>query len=378
MNLVISQAETLGRQLRHARKCRGLTQKGAAVLGGMDVNTIRNLESGSGNIGSLMATLAATRHRFSYQPEERDLPRWLRERRTSARMTQDRLARDAGVSKPTIIQLERGRGNLNSLLQVMGVLDLPLLVSPAEIVAAETRSGPRIQLHQGDCLEVMRSLPDKSFDLVFTSPPYNLRNTTGGGFSERSKWRNAAIQNGYASHTDNMAHDDYVAWQHEVLIECWRLLTDDGAIYYNHKPRPQGGVLQVPLELNPGLPLRQIVLWDRGSGMNFSNSFYQPVSEWIMIFAKPKFRLLCRSDAKDVWRIPHDRSNGAKRNHHPAPFPVALPAIAIRTTGARNVLDPFAGSGTTGVAAKEAGVSFTGIELDPGYVAMAKARIRAA
>jgi site-specific DNA-methyltransferase (adenine-specific) len=259
----------------------------------------------------------------------------------------------------------------------MKALDLPVSIRPEEAIALN--AGPRIRIHQGDCLEVMRTLPAKSFDLIFTSPPYNLRTTTGGGFPRGSSiWPNAAIGNGYASYQDKMPHEDYVAWQHEVLSECWRLLTDNGAIYYNHKPRPQGGVLQVPLELNPGLPLRQIVLWDRGSGVNFSNSHYQPVSEWIMIFARPKFRLLGRSGAKDVWSIPYERSAGANRNLHPAPFPLALPALAIKTTGARNVLDPFLGSGTTGVAAKQAGAAFTGIEIDPGYVAMAKARIMAA
>lgn len=77
----------------------------------------------------------------------------------------------------------------------------------------------------------------------------------------------------------------------DVLSECWRLISDKGAIFYNHKPRIQNGNLWTPLELNPGLPLRQIAIWDRGNGMNFNSKFFTPSHEWVMLFAKPDFQL---------------------------------------------------------------------------------------
>lgn len=218
----------------------------------------------------------------------------------------------------------------------------------------------------------MKTLPSESVDLVFTSPPYNLSNSTGGFPKTGGVWKNAKIGNGYASYSDDLPHDEYVAWQHVVLTECWRLLSPTGAIFYNHKPRVQGGVLQMPLELNPGLPLRQIVIWNRRIGMNFSDRFFLPSHEWIMIFAKPGFRLRSRYQQHDVWTLAPEQ-----KNHHPAPFPVELPRRAIASTDARVILDPFMGSGTTGVAALELGREFVGIELDPGYYCGAAKRLAA-
>ena len=131
-------------------------------------------------------------------------------------------------------------------------------------------------------------------------------------------------------------------------------------------------MLQTPLDLNPGLPVRQIVIWDRRSGFNFNQSFYLPTHEWVVIFAKPGFRLRSKgaSGLKDVWSVPHEREN-----EHPAPFPVDLAQKAIETTSARVILDPFMGSGSTGVAALQSGREFIGIELDPGYCEKARARM---
>lgn len=230
-----------------------------------------------------------------------------------------------------------------------------------------------VKLLLGDCLDQMGTLVDGSVDLVFTSPPYNLSNTSGGGFNPKSLWRSAALKNGYASHDDNMPHVAYVAWQKAVLRECWRLLSDTGAIYYNHKPRIQNGILLTPLDLNPDLPVRQIIIWKQAGGINFSPTFYLPTHEWIVIFAKPKFRLRNRgtSGLKDVWEVPQERNNP-----HPAPFPVELPKMALMSTDSRVVLDPFMGSGSTGIACLETGCDFIGIENDPGYFGQAERRLK--
>jgi len=232
-------------------------------------------------------------------------------------------------------------------------------------------------LHLGDSLEVMKTLPDGSFDLVITSPPYNLLNSSGGGFSgiKDHTWRNPALKNGYDGHDDCMPRDEYVAWQKAVLSECWRLLTPTGAIYYNHKPRVQYGELEMPLDLNPGLPLRQIIIWKRAGGINYSPTFYMPVHEWIMIFAKPDFRLISKglSGMGDVWDMNQERNNP-----HPASFPIELPLRILETAPAARVLDPFMGSGTTGVACAQKGIDFTGIEKGPKYYEMAKFRLERA
>src|SRR5262249_20148215 len=97
----------------------------------------------------------------------------------------------------------------------------------------------------GSAVDVMKTMPDGSVDLIVTSPPYNLKNSTGNGMKDGrgGKWANAALQKGYTHHDDCMPHDEYVKWQRECLTEMMRLIPEDGAIFYNHKWRVQGGVL---------------------------------------------------------------------------------------------------------------------------------------
>ena len=235
-----------------------------------------------------------------------------------------------------------------------------------------------VTLYHGDCLATMQGMANDSFDLVFTSPPYNLGVTTGGGFAaadrKAGKWSGGALSDGYADHNDAMPFQDYVSWQHDVLRECWRLIKPTGAIYYQHKPRVQAGVLQTPLALIPeGLPVRQIVIWDRGSGLNFAPTHYVPSHEWIVVLAGPDFRLKSKgaSGHGDVWRV-----NPQSGSDHPAPFPQGLVDKAIESTGAEVILDPFCGSGTVLRAAKDAGVTGVGVELTEAYCEMTVQRMQ--
>ena len=226
-----------------------------------------------------------------------------------------------------------------------------------------------ITIYHGDCREVLPTLAD--VDLVFTSPPYNLGVTNGGGIHGGSFFV-AKLGDGYADHDDAMPQHVYDAWQTMTVAMLWETLSDRGAIFYNHKPRPQASTgLMLPM-YGGKLPLRQIVIWDRGTGMNFSESFFLPKQEWILIWAKPAFRLASRDKCAvgDVWRIPVETGS-----EHPAPFPLKLPATAIEATAPRLVLDPFSGSGTTLRAAKDAGVSAIGIELSERYCEIAAKRL---
>lgn len=174
---------------------------------------------------------------------------------------------------------------------------------------------------------------------------------------------------GYASHADDMPHAEYVAWQQDVLRGCWETLTDDGAIYYNHKPLPREGIVRLPFELNPGLPLRQVITWDRGSGFTNCYWYYTPRYEWILLFAKEGFRLASLGTS-DVWL-----ARPVPNKEHPASFPIGLPKRALTTTKAGTVLDPFMGSGTTLRAAKDCNRKAIGIEIDERYCEVAARRL---
>jgi site-specific DNA-methyltransferase (adenine-specific) len=198
--------------------------------------------------------------------------------------------------------------------------------------------------------------------LVVTSPPYNLGDMSGGL---------ANLAGGYGAYADQLPHDDYVRWQQEILRQSWRLIADDGAIFYNHKPRIRDGILWTPIELNPDLPLRQIIIWARTIGVNWSETFFMPMHEWVMLFAKPRFRFSKSvSHHGDVWRMPPEPNRS-----HPAPFPLGLPARAIQTAADGVILDPFMGSGTTLRAAKDQGRKSIGIEIDERYCELAAVRL---
>ena len=113
----------------------------------------------------------------------------------------------------------------------------------------------------GDILKTMKHIPGKSIGLVVTSPPYNLKNSTGNGMKDGrgGKWANAALQKGYSHHNDCMPHKEYVKWQRQCLQQMFRVLKEDGAIFYNHKWRVQGGLLQDRSDIVSGFPVRQII-----------------------------------------------------------------------------------------------------------------------
>jgi modification methylase len=238
------------------------------------------------------------------------------------------------------------------------------------------------KVHHGDCIAVMNQMPEKSLDLVVTSPPYNLRNSTGGGLRNGSGglWENAALLEGYDGHSDDMPYDMYVGWQRTCLSAMLRLLKETGAIYYNHKWRVQDGLLQDRHELVAGFPVRQIIIWQRAGGINFNLKYYLPTYEVIYLICKPRFRLISVDPKRpkaacgfgDIWRIKQDLNN-----RHPAPFPVEIPKRCIESTGAKIVLDPFLGSGTTAVAAEETGVAWVGIDSSLDYCKMAEERLAA-
>jgi site-specific DNA-methyltransferase (adenine-specific) len=229
------------------------------------------------------------------------------------------------------------------------------------------------QILCGDAVEVMGKMASGSVDLVITSPPYNIRNSTGNGLKNGrgGKWENAALQHGYTHHDDCMPHDNYVAWQRQCLSAMMRVLSEDGAIFYNHKWRVQGGLLQDRQDIVAGFPVRQIIIWRRKGGLNFNPGYFLPTYEVIYLIAKPRFRLARKASGfGDVWEFTQEM-----RNSHPAAFPVALIDRIVQSTTARTILDPFIGSGTTALSAINYGRNFVGIDISPDYCGLANERI---
>lgn len=226
-----------------------------------------------------------------------------------------------------------------------------------------------IDLIHGDCLEVMKTLEDKSVDLIITSPPYNL----GTYHHTRNK-----VFKSYTEYKDDMPEELYQEWQIEVLKECYRLLKDDGSMFYNHKNRIKDGKQISPYEwlFKTDFIIKQELVWMNGTP-NFDKCRFYPMTERVYWLSKSvDTKMYNHISHMDVFSGSEWKSQGTKGEHKRA-FPAQLPRdIICCFREAEVVLDPFMGSGTTGVIAAQSGKHFIGIEIDEGYFNLAKSKIK--
>lgn len=232
-----------------------------------------------------------------------------------------------------------------------------------------------------DVLEGLKQLDDKSVDLVVTSPPYNK-----AGFNGKVKRTEHCIWNKTIDYSgnvdlDNMNEDDYQQWQITFLNECFRVLKDDGSLFYNHKIRVKQNQISHPIEWisKSDFYCRQIITWDRTASPNPDPCRYVPTTELIFWLCKsdknPRFKRGANALFQtEVWRVP------AKKNtEHPAPFPIEIPDNIIPSVAQGEkitVLDPFMGSGTVAVSAVKHNCDYIGFEKFQEYIDMANERIK--
>lgn len=265
-------------------------------------------------------------------------------------------------------------------------------------------------IHQGDCMELLKSLPDNSVDLVITSPPYNLKGlkTTYGKkarMNDGAEWWDAIDYDGF---DDNQYEPEYQKWQIELLNEIYRVLKPSGSCFYNHKDRPINGTIVSPLEwiLKSKMNLRQTIVWDRKTSTNKSNIFFIPSTEYIYWLTKStknvRFErqpyLVKNGEQKgeyihltSVWTVSPETKKyefmwKGKEEVHPAPYTQEIinriiPHILgskkmIDELGNITILDPFMGSGTTALGAIQYGCDWIGFEQSEKYIAMANQRIK--
>lgn len=216
-----------------------------------------------------------------------------------------------------------------------------------------------------DCLEGMKLIDDKSIDLIITSPPYNLGNGHHTG------------NNRHKAYEDNMQEEQYQLWQIELLKECYRVLKNEGSMFYNYKNRIKNGEQITPYEwlLKTDFLIKQEIVWFNRS-QNFDKIRFYPMTERIYWMAKSnKTKLFNVINHHDVFDTKDWKPEGTKGNHTRA-FPVKMPQDIISCFPDANIiLDPFMGSGTTAIAAMNTDRQFIGFELDKGYYDIACERI---
>jgi len=244
-------------------------------------------------------------------------------------------------------------------------------------------------IHAGDCVEVMRGLPDASVDLVFADPPYNLQ--LKGALHRPDNSRVDAVDDDWDRFASFAAYDAFTrAW----LAEARRLLKPDGAIWAigsYHNVFRLGALLQ-----DAGFWILNDVVWRKSNPMpNFRGKRLTNAHETLIWAAKSdQSRYVFNYDAmkalndgvqmRSDWVIP--LCTGAERLRdaagdklHPTQKPEALlhRVLVASSRPGDVVLDPFFGAGTTGAVARRLGRRYVGIERDPAYVAAAAARIEA-
>ena len=232
-----------------------------------------------------------------------------------------------------------------------------------------------IDIKQGDCLELMKEIPNESIDCIITSPPYNK-----SFFSKQKKtnqiWSGFEIK--YSTYSDDMPIEEYENWMIDFINMCLDKLKTNGSLFFNHKPIRHSNQVYFPLNFiqRSKAKIYQEIIWDRKNSPNIRNDVLVPCTERIYWLTKNK-PIVYRSQVdkdfiSEVWRF-----SPKTCKDHPAPFPLELPTNCINLTTKPNdvVLDPFMGIGTTGVAALNTNRSFIGYELDEKYFEIADRRL---
>lgn len=258
-------------------------------------------------------------------------------------------------------------------------------------------SKSRMTIFDGDCLKLLKEIPDQSVDLIITSPPY-------------------CMNKAYEDSTDDI--NTFKISHNRIFDDLYRVLKNGGSICWQVGYHVTNSAI-IPLdyliyeiftskndELDIPLILRNRIIWTFGHGLNSTQRF-SGRHEMILWFTKgneyefnlDNVRIPQKYPGKryykgehkgelsgnplgknpsDVWDIPNVKANHVEKTSHPCQFPVALPQRLIKalTDSDGIVLDPFMGSGTTALAAYIEGRRFIGSELHQEYYDLSVDRIK--
>jgi len=227
------------------------------------------------------------------------------------------------------------------------------------------------KVYLGDCIEIMKELPDKSIDLVFADPPFNI------GLK-------------YDVHNDNMPYEEYFKWSKKWIGEVYRLLKNNGTIYV-----AIGDEFAAEINIilkRAGFYFRNWIIWYYTFGQNQRKKFNRAHTH-ILYFTKDKeqfvfndkhirihsARQLIYKDKRanpigkipdDVWQFSRVCGTFKERiRKHPCQMPEDLLGLIIKTSSNEGdlVLDPFGGTGTTAAASKKLKRDYMTIEISKDY-----------
>ncbi len=214
-----------------------------------------------------------------------------------------------------------------------------------------------IWLMQGDCLERMKEIPDGSVDCIITDPPYDV--ITGG---------KGSVESPKGILADNKQLMKTIPNFSDWLPECFRVLKPESHAYFmvNFKNLEK---LMKEIRL-AGFEIHNLLVWEKNTAT--PNRWYMKNVEYTIFARKGKAKAITDSGSKTCHKFDNIRGK-----QHPTQKPVELMEMYVSNSSLAGevVLDPFMGSGSTGVACANTNRNFIGIELDQGYFDIAKQRI---
>ncbi len=217
-----------------------------------------------------------------------------------------------------------------------------------------------ISLMQGDCLKLMATIPDNSVDMVLTDPPYRV--ISGGNKSAQRPMGMLSANDGKIFKHNNIEFSDY-------LPEIYRVMAVRSHLYL------MVNLLNLETAMScvrdAGFKIHNLLVWQKNNVT--PNRWYMKNIEYVIFARKGKAKSIFNPSSKTC----HSFDNVSLGRVHPTQKPVDLMQHYIRNSSEIGdvVLDPFMGSGSTGVAAKNLNRKFIGIELDEEYFEIARDRI---
>ena len=224
-----------------------------------------------------------------------------------------------------------------------------------------------IDLRQGDCLELMKDIPDKSIDLIVTDPPYKLTSRGGSG-TMGGYWKEEKAKKGVIFDNNSISCKEY-------LPEFYRILKNKSILYLMCNNTNLQEMINVATQ--SGFKFVKSLIWEKGN--KICGRYYMNCFEYILLFRKGGDRPINNCGTPDILKYPIKKLKGKDgKNLHDTEKPIELMKVLIENSSNENdvVLEPFMGIGATCIASKELNRRYIGCEIDEKYFNVCIERIK--
>ena len=240
-------------------------------------------------------------------------------------------------------------------------------------------------LENGDCIELLKNLPDNSVDIVIADPPYNISQKdkvlNRKTLSSKAMRRNSGVTLDFGE-WDRKDEDEYYLFTETWLKECVRILKPKGWLYSFFSTQRTGYFTdpRIGLFREYGIKYRTTITWHKTNPVpSVMKVNYLSSTEHIVVGSKGEAKIpnfLNQIYMHNFFETPNASIYGETK--HPTEKPISLIKWLIKTGSKEGdaVLDPFMGSGTTGIACKMLNRTFIGFELSREYFDIAEKRLK--